>query len=148
MKQIFHYLNFKNFFKYPIFSSAIEQLTLIMNVVGYPNQNFLHTLQQKPEVVEYLERLPNKPARVDFKRFFTPHISTDPETFDLVVDLFEKIFQLDPKDRITSKEALEHPFFSPFHDPDDEPDGEVLGDHFEYTEHTLSDWKSKIIYIS
>ena len=54
-----------------------------MNVVGYPNQTFLNTLQQKPEVVEYLERLPNKPARVDFKQYFKPHISADPETFDL-----------------------------------------------------------------
>ena len=54
-----------------------------MNVVGYPNQTFLNTLQQKPEVVEYLERLPNKPARVDFKQYFRQHISADQETFDL-----------------------------------------------------------------
>ncbi len=70
------------------------------------------------------------------------------QSFFLVVDLFEKIFQLDPKDRITSEEALKHPFFNPFHDPDDEPDGEVLDDKFEYTDHSLSDWKSKIINIA
>ncbi len=62
-----------------------------------------------------------------------------------MVDLFEKIFQLDPKERISSKEALEHPFFSPFHDPDDEPDGPTIDDQFEYVEHTLDEWKSNII---
>ena len=82
-----HYLNYNNLFKHFKFSSAIEQLTLIMNVVGYPNKSFLHTLQQKPEVVEYLERLPNKPDRVDFKNFFATHISADSENFNLGINI-------------------------------------------------------------
>ena len=56
-----------------------------MNVAGYPNEKFLKTLQQKPEVIEYLERLPNRPARVDFKQYFRQHVTnSDPETFDMV----------------------------------------------------------------
>ena len=56
--------------------------------------------------------------------------------------MFEKIFQLDPDDRITAEKALAHPFFGHFHDPEDEPNGTLLEDKFEYENHTLDEWKS------
>lgn len=56
----------------------------------------------------------------------------------------DKIFKIDPNERITSTEALEHPFFERFHDAEDEPDGEPLNDEFESTPFTVDEWKSKI----
>ena len=56
----------------------------------------------------------------------------------------EKIFKIDPEERITSEQALEHPYFERFHDPEDEPNGELLNDDFESQPFTADEWKSKI----
>ncbi len=59
--------------------------------------------------------------------------------------MLEKIFQLDPENRITSKEALKHPYFESYHDPDDEPDAEQFDDAFEEKEFSTVQWKRMII---
>ena len=53
-------------------------------ISGYPSDKFLVNLQKKPEVVEYLQRLPNKPTRVDFNQYFRSSIKSvnvDEETY-------------------------------------------------------------------
>ena len=37
------------------------------------------------------------------------------------IDLMERIFVFDPKQRITAAQALQHPYFETFHDAMDEP---------------------------
>ena len=39
----------------------------------------------------------------------------------IAADLLEKMLDLDPEKRITTKEALRHPYVSTYHDSDDEP---------------------------
>ena len=53
-----------------------------MDLVGYPSKNFLKNLQKKPEVVEYLDRLPNKPERVNFYENFKTQIIAEPEIYN------------------------------------------------------------------
>ena len=38
----------------------------------------------------------------------------------LAVDLLEKMLVLDPDNRITANDALQHPYISKYHDPEDE----------------------------
>jgi hypothetical protein len=57
--------------------------------------------------------------------------------------LLDKIFQIDPEKRITSKQALAHPFLEPYHDEEDEPDAETFDDRFEEKEYATVQWKSK-----
>ena len=59
--------------------------------------------------------------------------------------MLERIFQLDPENRITSKEALMHPYFESYHDPDDEPDSEKFDDAFEEKEYGTVQWKRMIL---
>ena len=59
--------------------------------------------------------------------------------------MLERIFQLDPENRITSKEALMHPYFESYHDPDDEPDAKPFDDSFETYDYSLIQWKSNLI---
>lgn len=39
----------------------------------------------------------------------------------IAVDLLEKMLNLDPEKRITTADALMHPYLSPYQDSDDEP---------------------------
>jgi len=38
------------------------------------------------------------------------------------MDLLSKMLEVDPKKRITAKEALAHPYLRDLHDPADEPE--------------------------
>lgn len=55
------------------------------------------------------------------------------------------MLQLDPNERITCEQALEHPYLSTYHDRDDEPEGNPFDDSFESQEFTVPEWKG--IYI-
>ena len=56
------------------------------------------------------------------------------------------MLQLDPAERITCEQALEHPYLRLFHDPEDEPEGTNFDDHYEEQDLTVSEWKSKLDY--
>ena len=51
------------------------------------------------------------------------------------------MLQLDPAERITCEQALEHPYLSNFHDSSDEPDGPKFDDSFESHEYSVIEWK-------
>lgn len=113
-----------------------NQLELILDVVGYPKgcNNKL-----SDDIIEILDKKENQPSRVDFYE----HFREIPD--HLAIDLLDKIFQLDPDNRITSKEALEHPFFESYHDPEDEPDAEQFDDSYEEKEFAMIQWKRMIL---
>ena len=52
------------------------------------------------------------------------------------------MLQLDPNDRISCDQALEHEYVSRFHDIDDEPEGVPFVDLDENQEFTIEEWKS------
>lgn len=51
------------------------------------------------------------------------------------------MLQLDPTERITCEEALEHPYLATFHDIEDEPEGPKFDDDFEKHEYLIPEWK-------
>jgi serine/threonine protein kinase len=52
------------------------------------------------------------------------------------------MLQLDPNERITCEQALEHPYLATFHDSDDEPEGYQFDDLYEAQDYTVDEWKS------
>jgi len=77
---------------------------------------------------------------------FDTHNATFPQhRFDGLppeaIDLLSKLLTLDPKERITAAEALEHPFFSELHDPDDEP----VCDQPFFIEHEIDNLPVKVL---
>ena len=66
-------------------------------------------------------------------------------SFNKAIDLIDKMLQLDPSERVTCEQALEHPYLSLFHDPEDEPEGTNFDDNYEEQDLTISEWKSKFI---
>lgn len=63
----------------------------------------------------------------------------------IAVDLLEKMLNLDPEKRITTADALTHPYLSPYHDPEDEPifEKELSWSLLE-SELSADEWKTKM----
>ncbi|KAJ3124813.1 hypothetical protein HK098_000853 [Nowakowskiella sp. JEL0407] len=94
--------------KVPLFpgSNELDQLHRIHAVVGTPSQKVLkHMLGNKMNGMKY-----NFPHREGTGiRALIQHVSNE------CVDLINLMLAYDPDDRITSKEALKHPFFRDVH---------------------------------
>lgn len=54
------------------------------------------------------------------------------------------MLQLDPNERITCEQALEHPYLANFHDVADEPEGPKFDDSFEQQEYSITEWKGTL----
>jgi serine/threonine protein kinase len=63
----------------------------------------------------------------------------------VAVDLLEKMLNIDPEKRITTTEALTHPYVSNYSDPDDEPVFEKTLDwSLLDSELSAEEWKTKM----
>lgn len=114
----------------------VDQLNRILEVVGFPSETLLSQINE--DAKHYLDRILKKPDRANFAQYF--HEISSP----VAVDLLEKMLQLDPNDRITCEQALEHKYFESFHDKDDEPSGSLFDDSYESADFTVTEWKNKI----
>eukprot|EP00794_Sanderia_malayensis_P014079 gene14079-15548_t len=108
----------------PLFPGAnyLNQLQLILSVVGLPSANFLSEIASE-RVRKYIGKLPQKEA-VPFAKLF-PNASPE------AVDLLERMLKLDPRERCSAVDALAHSYLSRYHDVDDEPTCRVLNCDFE-----------------
>lgn len=85
--------------KEPIFrgKDELDQMNLIYNVCGY------ESWQGCENLTNWSKFKPQKEFPRNIKKFFS---KVDPDALDLL----EKLLQLDPKKRLTAKEALNHPW--------------------------------------
>mmetsp|Transcript_4127 Transcript_4127/g.15540 ORF Transcript_4127/g.15540 Transcript_4127/m.15540 type:complete len:252 (+) Transcript_4127:400-1155(+) len=90
----------------------LDQLNLITNVVGTPtSEDYQHVTHE--EACQYLANLEYN-APKDIGRLL-------PNASPLEVDLITKMLIFNPEKRISTEEALKHPYFKGLHDPSDEP---------------------------
>ncbi|KAH0288559.1 mitogen-activated protein kinase spm1 [Aureobasidium namibiae CBS 147.97] len=90
----------------------VDQLNQILHVLGTPDESTLQLIGS-PRAREYVRGLPYMP-RIPYQQFF-PRANPD------ALDLLEKMLAFVPAKRITTEEALEHPYLAIWHDPSDEP---------------------------
>ena len=80
-----------------------DQINVICTIVGTPKPKDLEFIKDNETVKQYLSLLPVY-DRVDLRsKFF--YCSTE------ATDLLDKMLVFNPNNRITAKEALEHPYF-------------------------------------
>jgi mitogen-activated protein kinase 1/3 len=90
----------------------IDQLNLILNVVGSPDEHDLASIINE-KARHYIACLKPR-VKQPFTRLF-PHSDKN------ALDLLERLLTFDPNKRIDVSSALAHPYLKEHHDPNDEP---------------------------
>ncbi|CAD5326291.1 unnamed protein product [Arabidopsis thaliana] len=114
----------------PLFpgKDQVNQLRLLLELIGTPSEEELGSLSEYAK--RYIRQLPTLPRQSFTEKF--------PNVPPLAIDLVEKMLTFDPKQRISVKEALAHPYLSSFHDITDEPEcSEPF--NFDLDEHPFSE---------
>ncbi|UJR14030.1 hypothetical protein I4U23_001029 [Adineta vaga] len=98
----------------PIFPGKhyIDQLNLILNVVGSPDEHDLATIGNE-KARNYIACLKPR-TKQPFTRLF-------PNTDKNALDLLERLLTFNPNERIDVNDALAHPYLEQHHDINDEP---------------------------
>jgi serine/threonine protein kinase len=87
----------------------VETLVSILDILGFPSQKY--TKKWIPEALRFVQRMEIKrPKRL---RSIFPHASGK------FLDLLSGLLTIDPEERMTVEEALNHPFFKPFYQKED-----------------------------
>lgn len=86
----------------------LDQLNLILSVVGSPSQGDLQCIINE-KARSYLMSLPQKP-RQPWQRLY-------PNADSRALDLVDKLLAFNPNNRISVEDALAHPFFEQYYDP-------------------------------
>lgn len=104
----------------------VDQLNQILHYLGTPNEVTLSRIGS-PRAQEYVRNLPFMP-KIPFQRLF-PNANPD------ALDLLDRMLSFDPTSRVSTEEALEHPYLHIWHDASDEPSCPSTFDfHFEVVE--------------
>jgi serine/threonine protein kinase len=96
----------------PVFQSKteFEALDKAFKILGYPTADHSPHLLELPKLNRSFSNLPRHPIQ-PLSAYF-PMIENP-----VALDLLSKMLALDPRNRITAKEALRHEFFSLVHNP-------------------------------
>jgi mitogen-activated protein kinase 1/3 len=102
----------------PIFpgTESLNQLKLIVSVLGTPHESDLEFIDN-PKSKWFIKSL-SYTRGIPFSQLF-------PQADPLAIDLLQKMIVLDPTERITASEALQHPYMSDLYDPRCNPPARV-----------------------
>ncbi|XP_061418981.1 mitogen-activated protein kinase 12-like [Lethenteron reissneri] len=120
----------------PLFpgNDHMDQLMLILKLTGTPPKYLVDRMDEN--AAKYIKTLP----KMEKRRISTLLPNANP----IAIDLLEKMLALDPEQRPTASEALQHPFFSETREPLEETEAEPYDQTFEGVELETSEWKSLI----
>lgn len=90
----------------------VHQLQLILSVLGTPPEGLISSIRAD-RVRSYVQSLPSRTP--------VPLAKLYPQTEPQALDLLGAMLRFDPRERISVREALEHPYLAKYHDQDDEP---------------------------
>ena len=121
----------------PIFKGRdyVDQLNQILHYLGTPSEDTLRRVGS-PRAQDYIRSLPIRP-RIPFSTLF-------PQANPLAIDLLSRMLCFDPARRISSEEALNHPYLAVWHDPQDEPNCDAIFD-FAFEEEDNIDGMKRLI---
>lgn len=115
----------------------VDQLNQILLILGTPKESTL-TKIGSIRAQNYVRSLPFM-RKVQYLELY-------PNANPLALDLLERMLTLDPYERITVTEALNHPYLSVWHDPNDEPDCQLKFDFKSFeTVEEIEDMRKLII---
>ncbi|CAK9436513.1 uncharacterized protein LODBEIA_P10710 [Lodderomyces beijingensis] len=97
----------------------VDQLNQILMILGTPPESTLVKIGSL-RAQNYVRSLPTM-KKISYKHLF-------PNANPLALDLLERMLTLDPYERITVNEALNHKYLEVWHDPRDEPECQVKFD--------------------
>jgi mitogen-activated protein kinase 7 len=108
----------------PLFQGAnyLDQIKKIFEVIGSPSESDLKAMNLSDVAIKQLQLLPQL-ASLSFAQIF-------PNANPVALDLLSRMLRFDPNQRITSEEALAHPYFDGMHDVEDEP---VCDSEFDFS---------------
>ncbi|CAF1018983.1 unnamed protein product [Rotaria magnacalcarata] len=90
----------------------IEQINLILNVVGSPDESDLVSIVNE-RARNYVSLLPVR-KKTPWKQLF-------PNASDLALNMLDYLLTFNPNRRVSVEEALKHPYLAQYYDPSDEP---------------------------
>ncbi|KAJ5306999.1 hypothetical protein N7508_006014, partial [Penicillium antarcticum] len=116
----------------------VHQFTLITELLGKPPKEVMERVYSKT-TLQFVQSLPEIQRR-PLKSILA---GVDPQA----VDLLEKMLDIDPEKRITTTEALTHPYISTYADPEDEPTFDKQLDwSLLDSELSSEEWKTKMYF--
>ncbi|XP_061175074.1 stress-activated protein kinase JNK-like isoform X1 [Saccostrea echinata] len=134
-------------------SDHIDQWNKIIEQLGTPSREFMQRLQ--PTVRNYVENRPRY-AGYSFERLF-PDVIFPQDSQEhaglrasMARDLLSKMLVIDPEKRITTTEALQHPYINVWYDEQEvngvsfEPAPAPYDHTVDEQEHTVEQWKELI----
>jgi serine/threonine protein kinase len=83
---------------------TVHQLTLISDLLGKPSDEMINSIPN-PKAQAFLNALPDQHEGVNFATRF-------PNAEPAALDLLRGLLELDPDARMSTREALKHPYFA------------------------------------
>lgn len=108
----------------------VNQLCTIIEILGTPSEETIQRISST-RAQEFIRGM-KKYDGISFKVLF-------PQANPLALDLLKKMLAFDPKERITIKDALDHPYLKIWRDPVDEP---VCEREFDFSFESVDDIES------
>ncbi|XP_033116181.1 mitogen-activated protein kinase 7-like [Anneissia japonica] len=93
--------------------NLIDQLTLVTQVLGLPPDSMLQSCHSD-QIFNFFHKNYGHMKPIDWK---TKYPTADSQALNLL----SKMLMYNPEERVTSSDALKHPYLAKYHDPLDEP---------------------------